>query len=249
MSCQTSQNVPIISICKNWVHVMTFCLNVLPEALPAGQELRSAIINRVEYAWYRRQYFWQMQDLEMKRRAFRHKKNSTDMCRCLEHLPRSYHCRLGTPPPPTHTHTPTQPRTHAHARNLRHANLMPAQLGNGKMATMNRQNTRKLWLTTKNISILSLLTSCFWWSCSDGDYISWEDQNFRWPSCLTTGNWKIGITGRGGQFPQCPSWFFCFSFFILLQVMISDSYIDSCFEVSFARFHLCHGCPKVSRFF
>ena len=29
MSCQTSQNVPILSICKIWVHVMTFCLNVL----------------------------------------------------------------------------------------------------------------------------------------------------------------------------------------------------------------------------
>ena len=44
MSCQTSQKVPILSISKIWVHVMTFCLNVLPEALPAGQELRSAII-------------------------------------------------------------------------------------------------------------------------------------------------------------------------------------------------------------
>ena len=44
MSCQTSQKVPILSISKVWVHVMTFCLNVLPEALPAGQELRSAII-------------------------------------------------------------------------------------------------------------------------------------------------------------------------------------------------------------
>ena len=48
------------------------------------------------------------------------------------------------PPPPPHTHTHTHARMHAHARNLRHANLMPAQLGNGKMATMNRQNTRKL---------------------------------------------------------------------------------------------------------
>ena len=38
MSCQTSQKVPILSISKIWVHVMTFCLNVLPEALPAGQE-------------------------------------------------------------------------------------------------------------------------------------------------------------------------------------------------------------------
>ena len=42
MSCQTSQKVPILSISKTWVHVMTFCLNVLPEALPAGQERRSA---------------------------------------------------------------------------------------------------------------------------------------------------------------------------------------------------------------
>ena len=42
MSCQTSQKMPILSISKIWVHVMTFCLNVLPEALPARQELRSA---------------------------------------------------------------------------------------------------------------------------------------------------------------------------------------------------------------
>ena len=35
--------VPILSISKIWVEVMTFCLIVLPEALPAGQELRSAI--------------------------------------------------------------------------------------------------------------------------------------------------------------------------------------------------------------
>ena len=48
MSCQTSQKVPILSISKIWVHVMAFCLNVLPEALPAGQELRSAIIKKVE---------------------------------------------------------------------------------------------------------------------------------------------------------------------------------------------------------
>ena len=46
MSCQTSQKGPILSISKIWVHVMTFCLNVLPEALPAGHELRSAIIKQ-----------------------------------------------------------------------------------------------------------------------------------------------------------------------------------------------------------
>ena len=44
MSCQTSQKVSILSISNISVHVMTFCLNVLPEALPAGQELRSTII-------------------------------------------------------------------------------------------------------------------------------------------------------------------------------------------------------------
>ena len=44
MSCQTSKRVPILSIYKICEEVMTFCLNVLPEALPAGQGLRSAII-------------------------------------------------------------------------------------------------------------------------------------------------------------------------------------------------------------
>ena len=39
MTCQTSQKVPILRISKIWVQVMTFCLNVLPEALPAGQSL------------------------------------------------------------------------------------------------------------------------------------------------------------------------------------------------------------------
>ena len=38
------QKVPISIISKIWVQIMTFCLNVLPKALPTGQELRSAII-------------------------------------------------------------------------------------------------------------------------------------------------------------------------------------------------------------
>ena len=36
MSCQTSKRVPILSISKICEEVMTFCLNVLPEAL--GQD-------------------------------------------------------------------------------------------------------------------------------------------------------------------------------------------------------------------
>ena len=42
MSCQTSKKVSFLSISKIWVQIMTFCRNVLPEVLPAGQELRSA---------------------------------------------------------------------------------------------------------------------------------------------------------------------------------------------------------------
>ena len=44
MSCQTSKKVHILSISKTLVQFMAFCLNVLPEALPAGQKLRSGII-------------------------------------------------------------------------------------------------------------------------------------------------------------------------------------------------------------
>ena len=42
MSSQTSKKVPILSISKIWVQIMALCLNVLLEAVSAGQALRSA---------------------------------------------------------------------------------------------------------------------------------------------------------------------------------------------------------------